>query len=57
MTGQEGEQPSVLFSVKRWIGAPYDSAAVVRLKGSQEDDGAAPQDVSCSTRGVDLVSV
>ncbi|XP_026190061.1 uncharacterized protein LOC34618374 [Cyclospora cayetanensis] len=44
------------FSVKRWIGSPFQSSVVVTLRPSLDTD-MSPQDVQCHTRGTDLVSM
>lgn len=44
------------FTVKRWIGSPFQSAVMVTLRPSLDTD-MSPQDVQCHTRGTDLVSM
>ncbi|KAL8438670.1 hypothetical protein ACSSS7_000012 [Eimeria intestinalis] len=44
------------FTVKRWIGSPFQSAVIVTLRPSLDTD-MSPQDIQCHTRGTDLVSM
>lgn len=44
------------FTVKRWIGNPFQSAVTASLRPSLDTD-MSPQDVQCHTRGTDLVSM
>ncbi|KAL8448704.1 hypothetical protein Emed_003613 [Eimeria media] len=44
------------FTVKRWIGSPFQAAVTVTLRPSLDTD-MSPQDIQCHTRGTDLVSM